>query len=255
MKANPSRLERLWAASGLVFLASFIAGALASGFNPLGSSIDEINEYITDNRARTYVLHFSHTTAAVSFFAFGAYVRTVLAQKQQNAAGNLAALAYSGAVMTAVFTLLNLGYLTGGVGIMIPLAVFTGSTSLWGLQSDGILPRWLNWAGLVLASLALGAPKSLLVEAADWNMLIGGPLLFLVPLIFLWIFITSIVLLFGPQVLSLPEPLIQRARDVTMLPLSKTFLQRRVPVPIPVRRRSRVRPVRPLPPTDWRRYY
>ena len=214
--------ERLWGASGLAFLALFGAGALAADWPAFDATFEEINQYFTENRSEVFALSFLHTMAALAFFLFGAYARGVLA-RAEGSNGNLSALAFGGAVMTMVFmmlsamlfwimtlpttaadpavarALLDLGYLVGSLGILIPLAIFVGSTSLAGLRT-GILPRWLSWAGIVISVLSLPSPATMFFETGVWS-LAGGGILLIPGFVgcFFWVFVATISLLIrGP---------------------------------------------------------
>jgi hypothetical protein len=94
---------------------------------------------------------------------------------------------------TLLRALHGLSYLCGGVALALPLAALIGAVSLDALGNRS-LPRWLAWAGLITTLDCLAYGTSLVAASGYWSPS-GLVLAAVLPL--LWIFATSVVLLFG----------------------------------------------------------
>jgi hypothetical protein len=170
--------ERLAALAGLAFVVLYVL-AFALGIE-VGDSDQEIRDYYADsgNRAKEAVAFFLIAGAALSLAVFATAVRSILTSFEQEGA-MLAALAWAGGIACAALILagnavsratafaameegfqLNLdtrdlfetaGFLlfVSGALAAIPLVVGVSLATL----RHGVLPRWLGWAGFVVAVL------------------------------------------------------------------------------------------------------
>jgi hypothetical protein len=218
---NESRWhDRLLAFSGLLFLGLFAGGlALAdllanATFPPPSATLDDIAAYFSQNGSAVRGLSVCHAFAALALMIFGAYLSHRVQREQQSAFG---AIALVGSGAAGVFLLLDaaifwvlalpdvardpalmralhgLSYLCGGVALALPLAALIGAVSLDAVRHRS-LPRWLAWAGLVTTIDCLAYGTSLVAASGYWSPS-GLVLAAVLPL--LWIFATSLVLLFG----------------------------------------------------------
>ena len=170
--------ERLAALAGVGFVALYVA-AFALGIE-VGPSDREILDYYGDsgNRAKEVVAFFLIAAAGLAFLLFAGSLRSLIARVEQESA-MLAALAWAGGLACAVLVLAgnavsratafaamsdefeldpntrrlveDVGFLlfVSGALAAIPLVV---AVSL-AVVRHGLLPRWLGWAGFVVAAL------------------------------------------------------------------------------------------------------
>jgi len=214
------RWERAWAASGVLCVVLFgcglvFADVVAPGYPALDDPFDVTARYFADNENEVRALAFFHVLAAVALVFFAAYVRVVVRRTDSEADG-LAALAFGSGVTAAVFLLLSgllyralaepvvsgdepvqhalllLSYLAGGPAIAVPLAPLIAACSLVALRA-GVMPGWVAWLGFFAAGLSLAA-ASMLLAPADNNSPLFGLLLVAAGLAFLWVLVTSVVL-------------------------------------------------------------
>jgi hypothetical protein len=214
------RWERAWAASGVLCVVLFgcglfFADVVAPGYPALDDAFEQVRAYFVDNEDEVRALAFFHVLAAVPLVFFAAYVRVVMRRIDSDADG-LAALAFGSGVTAAVFLLLSgllyralaepvvagdepvqqalllLSYLAGGPAIAVPLAPLIGACSLVALRG-GVIPGWVAWLGFFAAGLSLAA-ATMLLGPADNNSPLFGLLLVAAGLAFLWVLVTSVVL-------------------------------------------------------------
>ena len=216
----PTWHERLLAASGLLFLGLFGSGLVLAdlladrAFPPPSAPLEDIARYFSHNGGAVRGLSVCHAFAALALMIFGAYLAQRVQRQQASALGTIA---LAGGGVAAAFLLLDaaifwvlalpdvsrdpavlralhgLSYLCGGVALALPLAALIGAVSLDALHSR-MLPRWLAWTGIVTALDCLVYGTSLVAASGYWSPS-GLVLAALLPL--LWIFATSIALLFG----------------------------------------------------------
>jgi hypothetical protein len=170
--------ERLAALAGLAYVVLYV-GAFALGIE-VGDSDREILDYYADsgNRAKEAVAFFFIAGAALSLAVFATALRCTIARLEQERA-MLAALAWAGGIACAALILAgnavsratafaamdkdfqlnpdtralfeNAGFLLFVSGALAAILLVAG-VSLAALRY-GVLPRWLGWAGFVVAAL------------------------------------------------------------------------------------------------------
>jgi hypothetical protein len=62
--------------------------------------------------------------------------------------------------------LTDLAFATGGAGFVVPFGLLIAGVAIPGMM-NGLMPRWVGWAGLVVAGIAELATLSLLTSALD----------------------------------------------------------------------------------------
>lgn len=159
--------------AGVGFVAVFLAG-LAPTFDsyPVPTSTPaQILAYFSGNHVVTSINELSQAVAAVGLLVFTAALAATFggrAAPQLVAAGTLAASAlFVGAALFNVLSVpvltdqpalaaavYHLGFMIGGPGHVVALAVLIGTTAVAGRRS-GRLPHWLTAAGFVIAGLGL----------------------------------------------------------------------------------------------------
>jgi hypothetical protein len=187
---RPPTGRRVWAASGLAFVAFFAGGLLFADvfadqtFPAQSASIEEISAYFSGNGPEARTLAFFHSLAALALLVFVAGVR-VLTTGGEHGARIPSAVAFGGGVMAASFllhsallfwtlartstaenatlarALHDLSFLAGGHALALTLAAFIGAASL-ATSRVGALPSWLGGAGIATAALSLVSLTSLL---------------------------------------------------------------------------------------------
>lgn len=170
--------ERLAALAGLAFVVLYVV-AFSLGIE-VGDSDQEIADYYGDsgNRAREVVAFFLIAGAALSLAIFASALRSIITRVEQERA-MLAAMAWAGGIACAALILagnavsratafaameddfeLNpdtrdlfetAGFLLFVSGALAAILLVVG-VSLAALR-HGVLPRWLGWAGFVVAAL------------------------------------------------------------------------------------------------------
>lgn len=102
--------DRIWAASGALSAALFVAGLIfaniSPGFPAPDASLERINAYFSDHRAAALGLSVSHSLSALALLAFAAYLHGVL-RRAERAEERLATLALGGGLLGAAFLLLS----------------------------------------------------------------------------------------------------------------------------------------------------
>lgn len=218
--------RKLWAWSGLLFVALFGIGFLLSVVlssepypSPFGSPYGfatEIESYFTNNQAQVHWMSFFYSLAALMLLTFAAGITTIV-RETDPASVMLSTLALSGGNLSSVFilfsalslwvlarpttvenpvllrTMHDLTYLTGGPAHVLAFAPFIGASSLvfW---NKPVFPRWLNWMGIAAAVLSLVSVIAMLWVPATLLLPLGRVLTFG------WIFFISLALLRGVQV-------------------------------------------------------
>ena len=211
--------RNLWALSGVLFVALFVAGLVFGNVlspepypSPFAPSA-EIESYFTESGAAVRALGVLQILAAISLLGFAACVAAFV----RRAAGEgsaLSGLALGGGVLAAAFFLLSgllswalsrpvtvelltlvralhdLTFLAGGPAHVSLLGLFVGAGSIAASKTK-VLPRWIDWVGIVAAVLSLLSVASML-----WT-----PVTVLLPLGRLlssvWIVAVSLVLVCG----------------------------------------------------------
>jgi hypothetical protein len=170
--------ERLAALAGVAFVVLYVA-AFALGIE-VGKSDREILDYYADsgNRAKEVVAFFLIAAAALAFLLFASSLRSLIARVERERA-MLAALAWAGGIACAVLVLAgnavsratafaamsddfeldpntrrlaeDAGFLLFVSGALAAILLVV-AVSLAALR-HGMLPRWLGWAGFVVAAL------------------------------------------------------------------------------------------------------
>lgn len=170
--------ERLAALAGLAFVVFYVA-AFALGIE-VGDSDQEILEYYADsgNRAKEVAAFFLITGAALSLAVFATALRSIITRFEQESA-LLAAVAWAGGIVCAALILagnavsratafaameedfqLNpdtrdlletAGFLLVVSGALAAILLVVGVSLA--ARRHGVLPRWLGWAGFVVAAL------------------------------------------------------------------------------------------------------
>jgi magnesium-transporting ATPase (P-type) len=170
--------ERLAALAGVAFVALYVA-AFALGIE-VGKSDREILDYYADrgNRAKEVVAFFLIAAAALAFLLFASSLRSLIARAEQETA-MLAALSWAGGTACAVLVLAgnavsratafaamsdefeldpntrrlveDIGFLLFVSGALAAILLVV-AVSVAALR-HGVLPRWLGWAGFVVAAL------------------------------------------------------------------------------------------------------
>jgi hypothetical protein len=213
--AASRRWNGIWAASGALSAALFVAGLVFAntppGFPAPDASLERINAYFSDHRAAALGLSVCHSLSALALLAFAPYLRGILGRAERGQE-RLATLALSGGLFGAGFLLLSallywtltraevagdngaahavlvLSYLAGGQAPALAFAALVGPASLLTLRT-GVLPRWIGRLGLVAAALALASVVSLLWDLAFYLLLEPAG-----ALSFLWLFAISVAL-------------------------------------------------------------
>lgn len=211
--------RNLWALSGVLFVALFVAGLVFGNVlspepypSPFAPS-PEIESYFTESGAAVRALGVLQILAAISLLGFAACVAAFV----RRAAGEgsaLSGLALGGGALAAAFFLLSgllswalsrpvtvellalvralhdLTFLAGGPAHVSLLGLFVGAGSIAASKTK-VLPRWIDWVGIVAAVLSLLSVASML-----WT-----PVTVLLPLGRLlssvWIVAVSLVLVCG----------------------------------------------------------
>ena len=170
--------ERLAALAGVAFVVLYVL-AFALGIE-VGDSDREIRDYYADsgNRDKELVAFFFIAGAALSLAVFATAVRSIIKRSEQESA-MLAALAWAGGIGCAALILVgnavsratafaasdegfqlnvdtrdlfeSAGFLLFVSGALAAILLVVG-VSLATLR-HGVLPRWLGWAGFVVAVL------------------------------------------------------------------------------------------------------
>lgn len=199
--SEQTRPSRPWALSGILAVALslaglILAGALTSGAYPTPASpTAELARFFAENRTAVRVLVVCQALAAVALLVFAASVAAAV-QRTPDGAGAPAGLTLSGGVLAAAFLLLSalfswavirpetlrspalvraifdLAFLTGGPAYVLWLAPFIGVSSAAALTTP-IVPRWVAWLGVVVATASLLSVASLILEPAQYLLPIG----------------------------------------------------------------------------------
>ncbi|WP_051342006.1 hypothetical protein [Pseudonocardia spinosispora] len=159
--------------AGIGFVVVFLAGlAPTFGTYPTPTSTPaQVLAYFSGHHVVTSINELSQAVAAVGLVVFTAGLAATFggrAAPQLVAAGTLAASAlFVGAALFNVLSLpeladqpalaaaiYHLGFMIGGPGHVVALAVLIGTTAIAGRRS-GRLPGWLTVAGFVIAALGL----------------------------------------------------------------------------------------------------
>jgi hypothetical protein len=180
----------------VVFTALFLGGlilgtVLADGKpypSPFGATAD-ILAYFRDHRLAVQVAGALQFGAAIPLAIYAATVSARLHQLGIRAPG--ATIALVGGVLSSGFLALSgllawvlsrqevaadpalvhalqyLNFAAGGPGHVVPLGLLIAGVAVPGLLA-GLLPRWLAWAGLVIAAVAELATLSLLLDDAAY---------------------------------------------------------------------------------------
>lgn len=221
--------ERLAAASGIVFVALFLAGTLVPGEEPpdLHDSNSEVLVFFLEHHRALLV---SSVLLGLSYVAFLWFLGTLGAALRQRGEPRLAAVAFGGGVATAALASLALAiqatltFRSGAPGppgnveafydlqfitttiIGFPVAVLTGAVSLAAWRSR-VLPQWFGAAGL-FATLVLvvsgGALDQKGFYAPDGAYAVIALIVFLA-----WTLVASVFLVMRPpadQVEPAPRP-------------------------------------------------
>ena len=217
--AASKRQRDLWALSGILFAAFFVAGdvlrgVLASGALPLpGAPAAEVARYFTDSRTAVLAVALCQVLSAVSLFVFvspvASFVRRIAGERRAligltSGCGVLSAVlllacALLGLVLVPVaaggnFALVDAlrqaNFLTGGTLHVASLGLFVGATSIAARRAKA-LPRWISWLGIVQATLAILSLASLAFFPAALFILLGRMLGFV------WCIAVGIVLALG----------------------------------------------------------
>jgi hypothetical protein len=170
--------ERLAALAGFAFVVLYVA-AFALGIE-VGASDREILNYYADsgNRAKEVVAFFLIAAAALAFLLFASSLRSLIARAEQETA-MLATLAWAGGIACAVLVLAgnavsratafaamsddfqldpNTRRLAEDAGFLLFVSGALAAILLvvavsFAVLRHGLLPRWLGWAGFVVAVL------------------------------------------------------------------------------------------------------
>ena len=184
------RQRNLWALSGVLFAALFLAslvlgGVLAAGSFPLpGAPATDVTRYFTESRTAVLVSGSFQVLSAASLLAFAPCVAS-LVRSTENGTGALLGLTLGGGNLAAIFllasallgwvlalaaaelgpglvgTLRSLNFLTGGAAHVASLGLFVGAASIAALGAKA-LPRWILGLGVVAATLSILSLVSLL---------------------------------------------------------------------------------------------
>lgn len=170
--------ERLAALAGVAFVVLYVA-AFGLGIE-VGASDQEILEHYADsgNRAKEVVAFFLIAAAALAFLVLASSLRSLIARSEHETA-TLAALTWAGGTACAVLVLAgnavsratafaamsddfqldpNTRRLVEDVGFLLFVSgalaaiILVVAVSLAALRHR-LLPRWLGWAGFVVAAL------------------------------------------------------------------------------------------------------
>jgi hypothetical protein len=209
------RLERLWAATGLLCVALFGCGLLfgdvvaSDPYPRLDEPASAVRRYFLDNEVEVRALAFFHMLSAIALLLFAVYLRRI------------APLAVAGGVTAAAFlflsalffrtlaepavagdasvthALLVLSYLAGGPGISVPLAPLIGAASV-AARRNALLPSWICWLGFVAAPVSLASAAVVLGPARNTSALFSL-LLIAAGLGFLWLLAASVALVRTPH--------------------------------------------------------
>jgi hypothetical protein len=202
-------------ALGLVFADVIASDSYPSPDRPLA----EIRSYFTDNADEVRALSFLHSLAAIALLLFSARL-AALVRTPDGARSGLAALALGAGATAAAFllasaflfwtlaqsatladpaltrSLFDLGFLAGGVAVILPLSAAIGAVLL---ATGAELHRWIRVVGLLAIVLAPAGALSLLFppgpgdaddvafQVAEFSLLLG----------FLWVLAIGIRLLRG----------------------------------------------------------
>ncbi len=171
--------NRLWAASGIAFVALFAGGIFfadvlaASQYPGFGMPDADIVSYFSESRFEMRALSLLHSLAAIALVVFAIHLWSVFSgpdEGDRRAGG----LVLATGVLAAAFLLLSallfwvlalpatiahpdllrvllaFSYLAGGPpGLVLPLAVFVGAASVLATRR-GSLPRWVSSGGKVV---------------------------------------------------------------------------------------------------------
>jgi hypothetical protein len=215
-------VRRLWAGSGALAVALFGCGLVfgdllgSANYPPLNASARRLSAYFLTNGSEVRALAFFHLLAAIALVCFAAYLSRWL-RTTQPSAGSLSGLALAGGATAGAFLLLSalvyralaegdvvrdhalahtlvvLSYLAGGPGAAVPLALPIAAGSLVALRGSRILPRWTGWLGAGAVAVSLLSASTLL-GPMDNSSLLYGVLLLAAVLGFLWLVLTSVLL-------------------------------------------------------------
>lgn len=214
--------DRIWAASGLLFVLLFGAGLFAADlvttpYPGFLHPIERLEAYFTQSQRAVQALSLFHSLAAFALLLFAGYLATILGRDKQPGVNGAALVTLGCGSVAAGFLLLSallfwvlaipsitedpallralhtLAYLAGGVALALPLAAFIGAPAIVALRG-GPLPRWLGWTGLISAGFCLLYPVTLLRHGGQWGP--GGIIATTTAIVaVLWILALSLVLL------------------------------------------------------------
>jgi hypothetical protein len=174
------RWQRWSPLSGVVFVVLFVLAVVVLGNT--GDTPQEVLDYYTDNEGQVFTGFFILVASALAFLWFVATVRRVLASAEDEprpltALGFGAGVATSALIVAAsavfvapVDVAQNGGQLDAGAadvldtvayflvtgGVMVA-SLLVVATSLVALRA-AVVPRWLAWAGFIVAPISFFAP-------------------------------------------------------------------------------------------------
>ncbi|GAA0725169.1 DUF4386 domain-containing protein [Dactylosporangium roseum] len=175
-----------------LFLGGLFLGTILGGGKPYPSpfgATPDILEYFRDHATAVRVGGALQFAAAIPLAIYAATVSARLHQLGVRAPG--ATIALAGGLLSSGFLALSgllgwvmsraevldepalvrglqyLNFAAGGPGHVVPLGLLVAGVAVPGLLAR-LLPRWLAWAGLVIAAIAEVATLSLLVDAAAY---------------------------------------------------------------------------------------
>ena len=216
--AMSSRVEAVWAASGVIAVALFACGLLfgdllaTTNFPALNATPSQLREYFLRNVSEVRALSFFHLLAAAALAAFASY----LFARLRSAGIRIAALALAGGIIAAAFlamsalcyrvlaehsvasdpalahALVVLSYLAGGPAIGVPLALTAGAFAA-AIRHEPTLPGWLWWLSIVAVVLGVASATTMLGPTTNGS-LVYGVLLLAALLLFAWLVASSLVL-------------------------------------------------------------
>lgn len=173
-----TRWERWSAVSGLLYVALFVLALVVLG--ETGDTAEEVRDYYEAHESRIFLGFFLAVGAAVALLTFVSTLRSTLAAVEPEPRP-LTALGFAAGVVTSALLVAGAAtfaapaeqeegsldpgaadaldtasyfLITGGVMVASLLVL---ATSLVALRTQ-VFPRWLAWAGLVVAPIVFFAP-------------------------------------------------------------------------------------------------
>lgn len=187
-----SKLERLAAAAGLMFVALFIGALFDPVIDPIGDDAAVVAAQLLENRGQARLAIYAGGLAALALVWFVGSLRSTL-RRAEGGTGRLSAVAFGGGVMAGATLLASSAFssaalefadyggdpagarLAAGLAEYLfyatnfGIALLVGATFVIAFR-HGAISRWLAWVGAVAGAMSL---------VFVWPFFVIGMLIFL----------------------------------------------------------------------------